>query len=159
MGLKQSLLERVVSEVDKEDRKNLTYLFKNTHNQHNYNWSNCLMEYVRLTNRWSKETAEMLIEAGNSLHVDDYRGGITHAAACNKNYSQSTEILEWLLEKGAQWDAIQGPHKSPLMQYLVYNMSGNYNTQVLKYYLSKSDVNIVDQSGKSALMYAMLNKK
>ena len=33
-----------------------------------------------------------------------------------------------------------------------------YNTQVLKYYLSKSDVNFVNQSGKSALMYPFYNK-
>ena len=86
----------------------------------------------------------MLIEAGNDLHHLPRIGALNFAAR-NSFYFDSTEIMEWLKERGCDWKAIG---QSPFFGYIEQN-SKAYNTKVLKYLSTRCNANSVDSFGFS----------
>ena len=94
---KQYILERILKDVD-EDKH---YRFDGFAE---WGCSRGIHAYIENMNKWSLETTQMLIVAGNdilALDMKDYGNNVLHYAI--QNEIVTVEMLKWFSSQGCDW--------------------------------------------------------
>ncbi|MHB0961238.1 MAG: ankyrin repeat domain-containing protein [Pirellulaceae bacterium] len=105
--------------------------------------------------RWGEDCVRLLIEAGAHLEARDGIGNTALVYACQSGPDSQLEVVESLLNSGAQVNARGAKGMTPLMHAAMQD----HALQVLEALLRASaDVNCQDHNGWTALMHCTRNR-
>lgn len=96
------------------------------------------------------EIAELLLEAGADVNIEDDLSGMSPLTWAVREYEQNADFIKRLLEAGANVNARNGIGETALI-YAVRSGRVRVIKQLLK---AGADVNSRDNEGKTALDYA-----